>query len=69
MSQHYFKFSFLLFACNLIWGDLEIKGLCFAKIILTHPNPGSDYCTTLFAQFELAKASGFALKANPIPRI
>lgn len=30
---------------------------------------GEAYCTTLFAQLELAKASGFALKANPIPTI
>jgi hypothetical protein len=27
------------------------------------------YCTILFAQQELAKASGLALKAKPIPRI
>ena len=27
------------------------------------------YCTTLFAQLELANASGLARKANPIPII
>jgi len=31
--------------------------------------PVQTYCTTLFAQFELANASGFALKAKPIPTI
>src|SRR5690606_35255479 len=31
--------------------------------------PACTYCTILFAQFVLAKDSGFALKTKPMPRI
>jgi hypothetical protein len=59
MTDHYFITSVSIpvnFNC-LINTHRISRWLCFF------------YCTTLLAQQELAKASGLALKAKPIPMI
>ena len=48
--------------------DLDFY-LIFSRRIFNQAKSWSDYCTILFAQLELAKASGLALKAKPIPMI
>jgi hypothetical protein len=47
---------------HLHWGAIQRLQTGYTYLVKYH-------CTILLAQFELAKASGLALKAKPIPII